>query len=74
MIFISQLYPSLIQNPLIPNNLYNSMNLPNKNTQVYQYQIFSNLHNKQLIYNFFFHNKEDVEILDNHIKSIQHLI
>ena len=73
MIFISQLYPSLIQNPLIPNNLYNSMNLPNKNTQVYQYQIFSNLHNKQLIYNFFFHNKEDVEILDNHIKSIQHL-
>ena len=73
MIIISQLFPSIINNPLIPNNLYNSMNLPDKNTPIYQYQIFSTLHNKQLIYNFFFNHKEDIQTLDNHIKEIQHL-
>ena len=73
MIVISQLYPSIINNPLIPHNLYNSINIINKKTPIYQYQIFSTLHDKQLIYNFFFNNKEDIEILDNHIKNIQHL-
>ena len=73
MIIISQLFPSIINNPLIPNNLYNSMNLPDKKTPIYQYQIFSTLHNKQLIYNFFFNHKEDIETLDNHIKVTQHL-
>ena len=73
IIYISQLYPSIINNPLIPNNLYNSINIINKKTPIYQYQIFSTLHDKQLIYNFFFNNKEDIEILDNHIKNIEHL-
>ena len=73
MIIISQLFPSIINNPLIPNNLYNSMGLPDKKTPIYQYQIFSTLHNKQLIYNFFFNQKENIETLDHHIKVIQHL-
>ena len=73
IIYISQLYPSIINNPLIPHNLYNSINIINKKTPIYQYQIFSTLHDKQLIYNFFFNNKEDIEILDNHIKNIEHL-
>ena len=73
MIMISQLYPSIIINPLIPNNLYNTINVDKHKSLIYQYQIFSILHNKQIIYNFFFNNKEDIEILDNHIKSVQHL-
>ena len=73
IIVISQLYPSIINNPLIPHNLYNTINIINKKTPIYQYQIFSTLHDKQLIYNFFFNNKEDIEILDSHIKNVQHL-
>ena len=64
IIFINQLFPSIIDNHLIPNNLFKTLN---KNKIMYQYQIFSTLHEHQIIYNFFLTNKEDIETLNNHI-------
>ena len=70
LICTSQLFPVIINNPLIPNNLSKSIT---KNKQFYQFQIFSTLHNNQIIYNFFLTNKEDIEILNNHIIKIEQL-
>ena len=68
IICTSQLFPSIIDNPLIPNNLFKMVN---KNTMIYQYQIFSTLHNNQIIYNFFLTNKDDIEALNNHINKVE---
>ena len=68
IIYTSQLFPSVIDNPLMPNNL---SKIINKNTMIYQYQIFSTLHNNQIIYNFFLTNKEDIETLNNHINKVE---
>ena len=70
LICTSQLFPVIINNPLIPNNLNKSIL---KKKTFYQFQIFSTLHNNQLIYNFFLTNKEDVETLNNHIRKIEKL-
>ena len=74
-IIISQLYPKIIKNPTISQNLINNLQEfeQKNNNNIFQLQLVSTIHSEKIVNNFFLTNYEDALKCEKHIIKTQNL-
>ena len=74
-IIISQMYPKIIKNPTISQNLLNNLQEfeQKNNNNIFQLQLISTIHSEKVVNNFFLTNYEDALKCEKHIIKTQNL-